>query len=103
MAKTASKAQTERTNDPEKQARIVRGFVRDFDRNLPPDAAGGMYGGQASDRFARRSYGVDDGTYQVEGSDWAVTFCDKKFVGAIRSEHKKSFPKKGVTVIAADA
>ena len=56
--------------------KAVRAQVQDFVENLPPGAEEGVYSATAHDRWSNGPYQPDipDGTYDVHGEDWVLTF-----------------------------
>jgi hypothetical protein len=56
--------------------KAVRAQVQDFAENLPPGAEQGLYSATAHDRWSNGPYQPDipDGTYDIDGVDWLVTF-----------------------------
>jgi transposase InsO family protein len=78
MPPDQAEAQADAAPPPDLAARdrAVRDQIADFVANLPPGAESGLYSAMASDRWssAPALTEIPDGTYQVVGQEWIVTF-----------------------------
>jgi hypothetical protein len=68
----------------------VAAFAREFLKDMPPEAATGIYGAASHDRWHGATFDIADGRHDADG--WLFEFKGGTFVQAIRADRAANIP-----------